>query len=468
MNQFVQNISNQDQAIRYFLHNYLDKPKNDQTIQSILAYIGEYYQADRAYIFEVTDGRLYANNLYEWCDDGITAEIENLQNIPLEGLECWFEEFEEKGEFFISSLSEDYHPASKTYQILEPQGIESLAAAPMVVNDTIVGFLGVDNPRRNTGDLLLLSVVASTCYSEISTRRQMDSKLKQSSQAIQKMKVKELETQDNLIQALAIPYENIYAVNADTCEAVCYRMGQTMSERYGQKFAAGNYEKNICDYIENDVLEEDRHLFAKLRFVSGVNELLADRKTYYFNYRVLRNNRMQYFQCQIVKPNRERNEFVVGFKNVDEEKQQELAQQRKVEEALTVVEQLNTVLQEEMVEEDVIYSAHCYLMADAAAYFPEQERYLPEGAMDGQAFTEWGPLTDTKIVEDAESFCEEKHQTVWLLELYKDEAEAEEEQNVKIFEENGYNVLDKGEQTIGWGDGYTDSLIVHVYFCELK
>lgn len=348
MNQFVQNTSNQDQAIRYFLHNYLDKPKNDQTIQSILAYIGEYYQADRAYIFEVTDGRLYANNLYEWCDDGITAEIENLQNIPLEGLECWFEEFEEKGEFFISSLSEDYHPASKTYQILEPQGIESLAAAPMIVKDTIVGFLGVDNPRRNTRNLLLLSVVASTCYSEISTRRQMDSKLKQSSQAIQKMKVKELETQDNLIQALAIPYENIYAVNADTCEAVCYRMGQTMSERYGQKFAAGNYEKNICDYIENDVLEEDRHLFAKLRFVSGVNELLADRKTYYFNYRVLRNNRMQYFQCQIVKPNRERNEFVVGFKNVDEEKQQELAQQRKVEEALAVVEQLNTVLREEM------------------------------------------------------------------------------------------------------------------------
>ena len=117
MNQFVQNTSNQEQAIRYFLHNYLDKPKDDQTIQSILAYIGEYYQADRAYIFEVTDGRLYANNLYEWCDDGITAEIENLQNIPLAGLECWFEAFEEEGEFFISSLSDDYHPDSKTYQI---------------------------------------------------------------------------------------------------------------------------------------------------------------------------------------------------------------------------------------------------------------------------------------------------------------------------------------------------------------
>lgn len=126
------------------------------------------------------------------------------------------------------------------------------------------------------------------------------------------------------------------------------------------------------------------------------------------------------------------------------------------------------LLQEEMGEKDVIYSAHCYLMADAAVYFPEQERYLPEEAMDGQAFAEWGALTDTKMVEDAESFCEEGHQTVWLLELYKDDIEAEEKQNVRVFEENGYNVIDKGEQTIGWGDGYTDFLTVHVYLCEMK
>ena len=63
----------------------------------------------------------------------------------------------------------------------------------------------------------------------------------------------DFENKDNLIQALAIPYENIYAVNADTCEAVCYRMGQAISDRYGQRFAVGNYEQNIISYIENDV-----------------------------------------------------------------------------------------------------------------------------------------------------------------------------------------------------------------------
>ena len=41
----------------------------------------------------------------------------------------------------------------------------------------------------------------------------------------------EIASQDNLIQALAIPYENIYAVNGETCEATCYRMGQAMNDR---------------------------------------------------------------------------------------------------------------------------------------------------------------------------------------------------------------------------------------------
>ncbi len=158
----------------------------------------------------------------------------------------------------------------------------------------------------------------------------------------------EIASQDNLIQALAIPYENIYAVNGETCEAICYRMGQAMNDRYGQKFAAGNYERNIQTYIENDVIPEDRYLFNQIRRVDGVKTLLSREKTYYFNYRVFRGNQLHYFQCQLVRPSQERNEFVVGFKNVDKEKKQELSQQRKVEAALAEVEKINNSLREEM------------------------------------------------------------------------------------------------------------------------
>ena len=164
----------------------------------------------------------------------------------------------------------------------------------------------------------------------------------------------EVESQDNLIQALAIPYENIYTVDADTGEAVCYRMGRAMNDRYGHKFAVGDYAVNISAYVENDVLEEDRHLFRRIRSTAGVNELLADKKTYYFNYRVFRDGRLQYFQCQLVKPNRDRNQFVIAFKDVNEEKQTELLQQRTVENALAKVEDLNTVLRTEMAVTDAL------------------------------------------------------------------------------------------------------------------
>ena len=177
---------------------------------------------------------------------------------------------------------------------------------------------------------------------------------------------KELESQDSLIQALAIPYENTYAVNADTGEAICYRMGQTMSERYGHKFSVGAYEENICSYIDNDVMEEDRVLFAQLRSLQSVNELLTDKKTYYFNYRVFRDNEIRYFQCQLVKPNADGHEFVVGFKDVDEEKRQEFAQQRKLEEALEAVERANTALQEEMaISEALSQEYHSLFKIDA-------------------------------------------------------------------------------------------------------
>ena len=165
---------------------------------------------------------------------------------------------------------------------------------------------------------------------------------------------KEVESQGNLIQALAIPYANIYTVNADTCEAICYRMGQTMNDRYGQQFAIGNYEENIQTYIANDVLEEDRHLFDRVRTVDGVNELLTDNKAYYFNYRTHRDGLIAYYQCQLVKPNPLRNEFVVGFKDVNEEKNIELAAQHRAEQAFAELEKVNVALQEESAVSSVL------------------------------------------------------------------------------------------------------------------
>lgn len=64
----------------------------DRIINQILQYICQNLRSDRAYIFEDNLDGTYSNT-YEYCREGVSAEIENLQNVPYDGmLEAWFTE----------------------------------------------------------------------------------------------------------------------------------------------------------------------------------------------------------------------------------------------------------------------------------------------------------------------------------------------------------------------------------------
>ena len=162
------------------------------------------------------------------------------------------------------------------------------------------------------------------------------------------------ETQDNLILALSMAYDNVYSINLDTDEMVCYRMGSAMRDRYGKRFASGSYTRNVEAYIRNEVYSGDRYLFDRIAGTEQVDSLMKDRQSYSFHYRVWRDDRLQYFQCQIVRPSQSRREVVLAFKNVDEEKRQELAQQKELEDALLKVEKANAALREEMTIVDAL------------------------------------------------------------------------------------------------------------------
>jgi len=136
-------------------------------IDAILKDVALYYDADRSYIFEFSEDGKTIDNTYEWCKDGVEPQIEFLQNIPYESVSVWVDEFERVGAFYISSLDEDVEENSLTYEILEPQGIDSLIAAPIFKEEKIIGFIGVDNPHKNTNDIVILKTTASILYSEI-------------------------------------------------------------------------------------------------------------------------------------------------------------------------------------------------------------------------------------------------------------------------------------------------------------
>ncbi len=129
----------------------------NKAIDSLLKILNDYFDGDRAYLFEFDYEKQTTSNSYEYAAPGITKQIDILQDIPLEVIDTWIKKFEETGTFYISSLNKDVDKESDTYKILEMQGITSLIAVPLIKDDLIIGFLGIDNPKINYENLTLLS-----------------------------------------------------------------------------------------------------------------------------------------------------------------------------------------------------------------------------------------------------------------------------------------------------------------------
>lgn len=140
-------------------------------INSLLEIIGKYYQGERAYIFECNYEQKILSNTYEWCMEGIEPQMQNLLSLPLSAADRWLEEFRKKGEFHISNLGENVDKNSVEYQILEPQGVQSLMAAPLLEDDRIIGFIGVDNPSTNLEQMVLLRSIAFFVLDDIKKKK---------------------------------------------------------------------------------------------------------------------------------------------------------------------------------------------------------------------------------------------------------------------------------------------------------
>lgn len=139
-------------------------------IYRMLAMIANFYEGNRAYIFEIDSENDVINNTYEWCAKGVSKEIDHLQNIPIQIFDSWIHQFEKQGSIAISSLDKDTDITSEEYQILANQGIESLIAAPLYNGNQLIGIIGVDDPKKFIENLELLTSISLFIMNDIQKR----------------------------------------------------------------------------------------------------------------------------------------------------------------------------------------------------------------------------------------------------------------------------------------------------------
>ncbi|MCC9622122.1 HD domain-containing protein [Thalassospira sp. MA62] len=113
-------------------------------VDQSLAELGQYFAVDRVYVFDYDFTNQVCHNTFEWCAEGITAEMDNLQDVPIDVLPEWVNTHVAGETMYIPRVA-DLPEGSAVRAILEPQAIQSLLAVPMMQGKSCQGFVGFDS-----------------------------------------------------------------------------------------------------------------------------------------------------------------------------------------------------------------------------------------------------------------------------------------------------------------------------------
>lgn len=116
-------------------------------VEQILEVVGRAYDVSRVYIFESSEDGLRCSNTFEWCNEGVSPEIDRLQNLSYrEDLGNYTANFGQDGVFYCGDIH-TLHP--DVYAILASQGIRSLLQCAIVDDGQFKGYVGFDECRDN-------------------------------------------------------------------------------------------------------------------------------------------------------------------------------------------------------------------------------------------------------------------------------------------------------------------------------
>lgn len=77
----------------------------NDALELLLSYLGQTFQCDRAYVFEIgTDEQV--DNTYEWCREGVTPQKDILQGVPLSSIDWWMLVFSRDEVILIRDLED--------------------------------------------------------------------------------------------------------------------------------------------------------------------------------------------------------------------------------------------------------------------------------------------------------------------------------------------------------------------------
>lgn len=279
-----------------------------EAIDTLLATIGDYYIADRAYVYEFSRNMAFYTNTYEWCRNGIREVSSIFQRRPFEEIRTWYDRFSNAGTFSLEDIKNDFSIDASLRHVLMECGVDSVIVSPLFSDNKIIGFVGVDNPRENYSDVQILNYVTIFVYNEILRRKQSD---------------QEHEVLENILES----YTAVYYVNLDNDSAHNYYIAETYRDEYGR---VSDYRESINRYIDKEIRTQDQDKVREFAKPENIMKGFKKEDTLIINYVDDSTKRPGDYEMKFIKVNSDGSRFVMCITDRTES----LAKERKAQEEL--------------------------------------------------------------------------------------------------------------------------------------
>ncbi len=284
------------------------------SIQEMLEEVGRFTGAERVYIFE--DRGDFFPNTFEWCADGITPEIDNLQEIRPDEITYWTDTLI-KGEcIVIPDIEKTKNETPVIYDILKPQNITSVIEAPIMIDNHLIGFLGVDNPPEEITPLVSksLQVLGAFLAITIKNREEYQNSLQRANDALKESNA-----------ALKDAYEaadRASSAKTDFLSNMSHDIRTPMNAIIGMTAIAGAYiddKERVQDCLAK-ITASSKHLLSLINEILDMSRIESGKLTLSeeeFNLSDLIENLLTMVKPQVAEKNHQMNVRIVDIEHED-------------------------------------------------------------------------------------------------------------------------------------------------------
>ncbi len=239
----IRNIRVQQNALYDSVRILCDEENNIEAANSLLMHAAEYYNADKACIFEIDPTGRFLTKMYEYSN--ISKEyLSAPKDVSIEAFSELLSGMQHSGD--IVSIRGFFGENS----------LRNVLAVPLMTDNLMIGFVCLVNPQIKGGDTLVFRMTAAFCLSIL-------------------LRIKQSDEEHRVLDRIAENFLVVCFAELDTDRIRLYRISKKLD-----KYSGIESYKDFASNMTEKVLKSDRARFRVFTSAPYVMEQLKEKNTY--------------------------------------------------------------------------------------------------------------------------------------------------------------------------------------------